>query len=81
MNKVSLKDNYALSSHDEECVITVHTDITWCKESVCIADECEKSIHTFNKRYDINPIHYTANVKILVDMFNSFNLSSNPQKV
>ena len=36
------------------------------------------------KRYDIiptNQINYTANVKKLVDMFNSFHLSSNSQKV
>ena len=49
----------------------------------------EKSIQTFNmlkRSNNVNPTnhpkkHYTANVKILVDMFNSFLLSSNPQKV
>ena len=28
MNQVSLKDNSVLGSLDEECVLTVHTDIT-----------------------------------------------------
>ena len=84
MNKVRLEDQPVLSSLDEECVLTVHTDIAG-RERVCIADELKKSIQTFNmfKPYDIRPTmqkNYTGNVKILVDEFNSFHLSSSAQK-
>ena len=40
-NKVNLKENCVLSSLDEECVLTVHTDIAGWGEMVCIADESE----------------------------------------
>ena len=85
---ISLNDNFVLSSLDEECVVTVHTDIVGWWERVCIAVEFEKKVfkHWTCQSAPIlfwQIIHrnYTANVKILVDMFNRFHLSSNPQKV